>query len=350
MHETETWLLHAHTPASTAPPRPLPPPPSHAPTTRPHLSQSELRWFLEDAVAGLAGPGGEPPPPPPPGAPPAWSALAASLAGGASSEPPTTRVWVRAPLADLTARWAARLGDRVPFQYTVGAAHWRDLVLAVGPGVLCPRPETERLVDLALDAARAAAAAGGEAAASTGVWADVCTGSGAIAAGLVSAFRGAGLPPPEAMWATDLCPVAAAWARTNVARLGLGGTVRVVEGDLLAALPPGTPALAGLVSNPPYIPAAQMAGLQPEVGRHEPGLALDGGDAAGLATLARLCAAAAGALAPGGFLGLETAGHGQAERVAALLTGGGGFEGVAVHEDMCGVVRFVTGRRARAVE
>jgi len=117
----------------------------------------------------------------------------------------------------------------------------------------------------------------------------------------------------------------------------------VVEGDLLAALPPGTPPLRGLLSNPPYIPTAQMPGLQPEVGLHEPALALDGGDAAGLVILRRLCANAATFLAPGGFLGLETAGHGQAEQVADLL--GGAFESVAVHQDMCGVVRFVTGRR-----
>lgn len=307
------------------------------------LHQSELRWFLEDAVAGAAGPGGEPPPPPPPGAPPSWSTLAACLGGSDSSIPSSSSssslIWLRAPLPDLTARWSARLGDRVPFQYTVGAAHWRDLVLAVGPGVLCPRPETEQLVDLAVEAVRES----GGGSTTGGVWVDVCTGSGAVALGLVSAFRAAGLPPPEALWATDVCPVAAGWARANVARLGLAGSVRVVEGDLLGALPPGTPRLRGLVSNPPYIPHPQMTGLQPEVGRHEPALALDGGDASGLATLRRLCVAAAAALAPRGFLGLETAGHGQAEQVADLLASD--FQGVAVHADMCGVVRFVTGRR-----
>jgi release factor glutamine methyltransferase len=298
---------------------------------------------LEDTVAGVAGPAGEPPPSPPQGAPPAWPALAARLVGDSTGS--TTPIWLRTPLADLTTRWTARLNDRVPFQYTVGAAHWRDLVLAVGPGVLCPRPETEQLVDLAVGAVKAAGDAAINNHTGGGPWADVCTGSGAVAAGLMSAFRGAGLRVPETVWATDVCPAAASWARANVARLGLQGTVRVVEGDLLAALPPGTPPLRGLLSNPPYIPQAQMPGLQPEVGLHEPSLALDGGDAAGLVILRRLCTAAATALAPGGFLGLETAGHGQAELVAALLIGGNDFEGVAVHEDMCGVVRFVTGRR-----
>ena len=239
---------------------------------------------------------------------------------------------------DLTARWTARLASRVPFQYTVGAAHWRDLVLAVGPGVLCPRPETEQLVDLALAAVRSGNLP-------AGAWADVCTGSGAVAVGLVAGLRATGLPLPDTVWAADVCPTAAGWARANVARLGFGGSVTVVEGDLLEALPPGRPPLAGLLSNPPYIPSAQMPGLQPEVGRHEPALALDGGDAAGLVTLRRLCAGAAGVLAPGGFLGLETAGHGQAEQVAGLLlAGGAGFRDVTVHDDAFGVARFVTAR------
>jgi len=317
-----------------------PPPLSHS-QPQPQHTQTELRWFLEDAVAGLAGPAGEPPPhPPPPDALPAWSSLepdARAAAGKASAAPAVA--WLRAPLADLTDRWTARLAARVPFQYTVGAAHWRDLVLAVGPGVLCPRPETEQLVDLAV----AAVSAGGPPAG--GAWADVCTGSGAVALGLVTGLRTAGLPAPRAVWAADICPVAAGWARANVARLGLGGSVAVVEGDLLAALPPGSLPLAGLVSNPPYIPSAQMPGLQPEVGRHEPALALDGGDAAGLVTLARLCAAAPAALAPGGFLGLETAGHGQAEEVAGLLAAGGGMEAITVHDDVFGVARFVTAAR-----
>jgi release factor glutamine methyltransferase len=312
-------------------------------------SQTELRWFLEDAVAGRAvGPDAGPPPPPlHPDAAPAWSALESEArAAAAAGETPTTApqtVWLRSSLADLTARWTARLDARLPFQYAVGAAHWRDLVLAVGPGVLCPRPETEQLVDLAL--AAAAAEPGGGCLSDGGHWADVCTGSGAVAAGLVTAFRGAGLTPPSTVWAIDLCPTAAAWAATNVARLGLGGAVRVVTGDLLGGLPPGSPALRGILSNPPYIPRPQMAGLQAEVGRHEPALALDGGDDDGLVVLRRLCAAAPAALVPGGFLGMETAGHGQAERVAELLDGSGAWQDTAVVDDMFGVARFVTARR-----
>jgi len=318
-------------------------------------AQTELHWFLEDAVAGLAGPGGGPPPPPHhPDAPPAWSTLEpearAALTGhGSSRAGPATTVWLRSALADLTARWAARLDARVPFQYTVGASHWRDLVLAVGPGVLCPRPETEQLVDLAL----AAAVSDPARLADGGPWADVCPGSGALAAGLAAGFGAAGLTAPSTIWATDLCPTAAAWAATNVARLGLGQAVRVVTGDLLAtlqqdALRGGSAAkrlLRGILSNPPYIPRPQMLGLQPEVGHHEPALALDGGDEGGLAVLTRLCEAAPAALVPGGFLGLETAGHGQAERVADLLEGGRAFEGVAVVVDAFGVARFVTARR-----
>jgi release factor glutamine methyltransferase len=147
------------------------------------------------------------------------------------------------------------------------------------------------------------------------------------------------------VWATDLCHTAAGWAAANVARLGLGASVRVVTGDLLAALPAGVPPLRGMVSNPPYIPRPQLPGLQAEVGRHEPALALDGGDDAGLVVLARLCEAGPAALVPGGFLGFETAGHGQAERVAEMLEDGRACQDVAVVDDCFGVARFVTARR-----
>jgi len=136
-----------------------------------------------------------------------------------------------------------------------------------------------------------------------------------------------------------------------------------------------------VVSNPPYIPSARLPGLQPEVRRFEPSLALDGGDGDGAAALRRVASDAAAALRAGGFLALETDGWGQGELVAgaprlpACVTlhalqrgihaplrlraaeleamrapGGGGaaFERVAVAEDLAGVKRFVTAWRAGA--
>jgi release factor glutamine methyltransferase len=219
-------------------------------------------------------------------------------------------------------------------------------------------------------------------------WADLGTGSGALAIGLADALRaarGAGsaaaargaaaatagvastsgaaaAAPPPLVYAVDLSPVAVSYAAANAARCGAGGAVEVRRGSWFEPLAPlGPRALGGLLSNPPYIPAEQMEGLQAEVGRHEPRGALDGGPDGGLTSLAPICAGAAAALAPGGFLALETAGEAQAAAVAALLrgaredaaaAGGGGsgpspaFVDVAVVPDCFGVPRFVTANRA----
>ena len=306
--------------------------------------------------------------------------MRASGGGGGGKAGLASPVPLRASVAELQAAWRARVQARVPFQYAVGGAHWRGAVLAVGPGVLCPRPETEQLVDLAV---AAAARQGGDL--DTAPWADMCCGSGALALALA-----AELPRPVPLWAVDISEVAAAWARLNVGRAWAGGRVTVVVGDLYAPLLAGLGpnAVGGLVCNPPYIPRPQLAGLQAEVGRHEPLLALDGGDDAGLAVLRRVCQGAGEVLAPGGFLGLETAGgyewwvglgagwcwarggrqralgtvtpappphhppfdpgHGQADAVAELLHAENAFAGVAVHADCFGVERFVTAVRRRA--
>ncbi len=118
--------------------------------------------------------------------------------------------------------------------------------------------------------------------------------------------------------------------------------------------------LTGILSNPPYIPREQLPGLQAEVGRHEPHLALDGGAGLGDDSLTAICAGAAAMLLPGGFLALETAGGEQAHAVAALLRGmdgpreanvadstsdaqgGYAFRDVRVVKDLRGVDRFVT--------
>lgn len=295
----------------------------------------ELRWLLEDAV----------------GDPPGWPAVRADLTawfgpggtgGGGGGD--GASIPLRAPLAALTDGWAARLHDRAPLQYVTGASHWRDMVLAVGPGVLVPRPETEMLVDLA-----AAAAAAAPPAVAAAPWADAGTGSGALALGLAAVLPAS----VGAVYATDASPRAAAWARLNVDRLrAAGGTPRVVvlEGDWLTPVPgAATRGLGGIVANPPYIPRSALPGLQPEVGRHEPVDALDGGDGDGTAAYAALLAAAPGALVAGGFLGLETHGHGQAERVADALSrqAGAPWTNVRVVDDERGVARFVTAVRGR---
>lgn len=342
---------------------------------------------------------------------PPWARLQREDEGGAVA---SSVVSLRAPLADLSLRWEARVRDRLPFQYAVGISHWRRVTLAVGSGVLCPRPETEQLVDLAAAAFREMAAAattetekGSSPPLSSLPWADLGTGSGAIAVGLaLDALVIAGeekeerrrdsgrssrensdgdgastststsilsspspsVSPPR-VFAVDASPLAASWARLNVSRLGLEKRVTVLEGSWLeplfeqearrttsgsppASQPPAPSAfLAGVVSNPPYIPRAQLPTLQREVRDHEPTLALDGGPGAGLDSLRPLCASAARALACGGFLALETAGREQALEVASdLLKGSGAFEDTRVHEDLFGVARFVTAKRRQRKE
>lgn len=184
----------------------------------------------------------------------------------------------------------------MPFQYLIHTAHWRDLVLSVGPGILVPRPETELLIDLA-----AAAIAANPALASP--WADLGTGNGAIAIALAkllqqqqqrsrtnSSVADHQSPKPQQrslskVLAVDLSPTAVAYATANAARCGVQDRVEVLRGSWFEPLEGYKRQLGGILSNPPYIPRVQMEGLQAEVGEHEPWSALDGGSEAGIDSL-----------------------------------------------------------------
>jgi len=163
---------------------------------------------------------------------------------------------------------------------------------------------------------------------------DVGAGSGCIACAL-AAER-----PDLDVVATEVSPAAATVARDNVAALGLGARVCVIVADLLEGVGAGRVDL--VVSNPPYGSSAFLAALEPEVSRHEPRAAIDGGPD-GLAVMRTLVAGARGRLRSGGALVLETAGGAQAEAVAGLLRAAG-FGTVAVRADLAGVDRFVAGR------
>ncbi|KAK9829717.1 hypothetical protein WJX72_007510 [[Myrmecia] bisecta] len=253
------------------------------------------------------------------------------------------QIVMRAHLDRLQSMWQRRIDDRVPLQYLNNAAHWRDVVLAVGPGVLIPRPETEQMIDMAVEALQANPSL------SSGPWLDLGTGSGALALGLAGV-----LPPTSQVWAIDVSEQAAAWARLNVQRLARP-SVKVVVGEWYAPVQHLEGQVAGIVSNPPYIPRHQMRGLQAKVGRHEPWTALAGGAGAGVDSLTVICTGAARMLRPGGWLALETAGGHQAQEVAQLLrsmtlpsqAGGAqqAFADVTVQADMFRVDRFVAARR-----
>ncbi|MGZ8793548.1 MAG: peptide chain release factor N(5)-glutamine methyltransferase [Gaiellaceae bacterium] len=212
-----------------------------------------------------------------------------------------------------------RRSRREPLAYLLGEWGFRRLTLAVDPRVLIPRPETESVVERCLlllegvDEPRVL---------------DIGVGSGAIALALADERQDARVV------GTDSSRWALAVAEENRLRAGLNGRVRFVEGDLLAGeLGP----FDLVVSNPPYVSAAELPGLEPEL-LHEPREALVG--EGGHDAVAR---AALDALPPGGALVLE-AGDGQSSQVAALLRELG-YTDVRVSLDLAGRERVVEGRR-----
>lgn len=213
--------------------------------------------------------------------------------------------------------WLTRRADGVPVAYLTGQHEFHGLLLNVTPDVLDPRPDTETLVDWALE--RMAAAP------HPGRLLDLGTGSGAIALALKAAR------PDWQVTATDLCPAALAVARANGERLGL--PVDWHAGAWFDALPPNTAAFDLIVSNPPYI--AEGDPHLPAL-KHEPTQALTSG-LDGLDAIRQLIAEAGAHLAPGGWLLLE---HGfeQGEAVAERLAGAG-WRQVTHHADLAGHLR-----------
>jgi release factor glutamine methyltransferase len=182
----------------------------------------------------------------------------------------------------------AALVDRrtagLPLEQVLGWAEFYGLRIAVAPGVFVPRRRTELLVREAAAVTRPGA-----------VVVDLCCGSGAVGAALLTAAG------PIELHAVDVSQDAVRCARVNLA-----GTGHVYEGDLFEPLPPE---LLGrvdiLVANAPYVPSGAMRLMPPEARFHEPGVALDGG-VDGLVVLRRISAGAVQWLAPGGHLLVET--------------------------------------------
>ena len=223
----------------------------------------------------------------------------------------------------------ARRADHEPLQHLLGYEDFRGLRLRVTPDVLIPRPETEGLVEWALELLNASSSNGSP------LLADIGTGSGAIACALAAAC------PDARVVATDISPAALAVAEGNVRALGLGGRVRVIAGDLLKPLAAEPAALDMIVANAPYLPSGILPSLPREVFAFEPRQALDGGPD-GMEVIRRLLTAAPAALRPGGRLVLEI-GEEQAAPLAAVMTAAG-FVDVAAREDLRGVSRYLAGR------
>ena len=211
-----------------------------------------------------------------------------------------------------------------PLQYVTGEMPFRHIVLRCEKGVLIPRPETEVLVDAALEGVDAAVrAAGGPVRVL-----EIGTGTGCISLSIASER------PGTRVTATDLSPVAVDLAGRNREALGLAGAVDVIQTDLAADVDPGLMGTyAVLVSNPPYIPTDVLANEVPaEVKDNEPELALDGG-ADGLDVFRRILDLAPRVLCPGGMMALELF-EGHLDQAAELVRAQGGWASVEVREDL----------------
>jgi release factor glutamine methyltransferase len=216
-----------------------------------------------------------------------------------------------------------------PLQYVIGSWGFRTLDLLVDRRVLIPRPETEVVAGLAIDALD------GRPGVPRAV--DLGTGSGAIALSLAAERW-----PAVEVWATDASADALAVARANLAGLGRrAAVVRLVEGDWFDALPADLRGSVDLVvSNPPYVGAGEE--LPPDVAAWEPEAALLAGPT-GLEHIGRIVAEAPHWLVGDGRLVLEI-GEEQGDAVADLARAAG-FTDVAVHPDLAGRPRAVVARR-----
>lgn len=240
-----------------------------------------------------------------------------------------TEIKMALPLEDLDQLWQRRLHEHLPVQYIAGATPWRNFQIAVSNAVLIPRPETEYLIDLAV-----AAASHSEVAPplNLGHWADLGTGSGAIALGLADAL------PKATIHAVDYSSEALAIAQFNARHAGLENRIQFYQGSWWKPLASLKGQFSGMVSNPPYIPTSTVATLQPEVVKHEPHLALDGG-ADGLDCIRQLIEISPNYLRPGGVWLIEMM-AGQADIVKRLLQEQGSYYNIQVHQDLAGIERF----------
>jgi len=211
-----------------------------------------------------------------------------------------------------------RLGGE-PMAYIRGRREFCRCDFRVCPGVLIPRPESELLVEQAIEIARSRPV--------TAI-ADIGTGAGCVAISLALAL------PEVIIYASDISPDALAVAESNCRRHGVIDRVRLLEGDLLSPLPGAVDIIA---ANLPYVRGAELPGVN--TAGFEPTLALDGGSD-GLDKIRRLCQQAGDKLRPGGSIMLEI-GQGQAEETVALLKRRLSSVDIEIIPDLAGIERVV---------
>ena len=223
----------------------------------------------------------------------------------------------------------ARRARREPLQHITGRAPFHHLELSVGPGVFVPRPETELLVEEALGVLRLTEKTNAPRVV------DLCAGSGAIAAAIKSEL------PNAQVFAVELSEEAIPYARKNLEPLG----VHLVQGDALTALTELAGTIDAVLSNPPYIPPANVP-ADPEAALHDPDMALYGGGEDGMQMPTAIAARAYELLAPGGFFMMEHDDT-QEEAVAELLARVG-FERCYPVRDLNGRPRHSAGYKPAA--
>lgn len=215
--------------------------------------------------------------------------------------------------------------ERVPLQHLTGVAYFRNLSLAVGPGVFIPRPETEGVAELAIQALRLVPG--------NPIAVDLCSGSGAIAISLASEV------PHSQVFAWELNPDSEPWIRRNIEENRVDVELTMADIALDSTL---FEALAGrvdvVISNPPYIPSWAVP-RDLEVQLHDPALALYGGED-GMDLIRVVSKRALQLLRPGGFVVIEHADT-QGQLVADLLLSDG-WQSVSIHQDLTGRDRSVS--------
>jgi release factor glutamine methyltransferase len=218
-------------------------------------------------------------------------------------------------------------------KYLTGRCEFMSLEFHVNESVLIPRPETEVVVESALDKLEEMDDR------PEPLIVDLCTGSGNIAVTIAATVDEARLI------ATDVSPEALAVAKRNAGAHGVAGRVLLLQGDLLGAL--AGSGIEGkvdvLVSNPPYVAEGEMETLAPEVRLHEPKAALIAG-ADGLAAYKKIVPGALAFLRPGGCLVLEL-GKGQYEAVRAIAESAGGYEAISARKDPLAIDRAFLARK-----
>ena len=222
------------------------------------------------------------------------------------------------------AKLVARRATREPLQHLTGVAHFRYLELAVGPGVFVPRPETETVVQIAVDFAKEL---------DCPRLVDLGTGSGAIAGSLAHELAGA------EVHAVELSDLAFVYAQRNLAPLG----VHLIQGDMRDAFSELDGTCDVVVSNPPYIPANAVP-REPEARDHDPQMALYGGGEDGMVMPRVAERSAARLLRPGGLFVMEHA-EVQAPQMVALFEEGGVWSNIQTHRDLTGRDRSTSGIR-----